>query len=276
MKICLTTLGCPNWDLDTVIAKGKEYGFDGIDFRGLLDQIDITLLPEFTTGVASTMRKITDAGLEVSDIASSIKVCVPEARESNLEEARRTIEVARNLNCPNVRVFGGGDLDTYDRETLAKMGCDCMEEILALDGAAGLKWVFETHDLWIKAKDCKLLLDSIPNPAFGALWDMGHTSRVGDESPEESYAAIGPRIGHTHVKDAVYDPEHEQAMQDGWHYVLPGEGQLPLAEAIALLKQHDYDGWIMFEHEKRWHPDLQEPEVAFPAFVKWIRPLISD
>ena len=275
MKICLTTLGCPNWDLDTVIAKGQEYGFDGIDFRGLLDQIDITLLPQFTTGVASTMRKITDAGLEVSDIASSIKVCVPEARESNLEEAKRTIEVAKNLNCPNIRVFGQGDLEKYDRETLAKMGCECMEEILALDGATDLKWVFETHDLWIKAEDCKLLLDSIPNPAFGALWDIGHTSRVGGESPEESYAAIGPRVGHTHVKDAVYDPDHEQAMQDGWHYVLPGEGQLPLAEAIALLKQHGYDGWVMFEHEKRWHPDLQEPEVAFPAFVKWIRPLIS-
>jgi sugar phosphate isomerase/epimerase len=120
-----------------------------------------------------------------------------------------------------------------------------------------------------------LLLDIIDNPAFGALWDMGHTARVGGESPEESYAAIGSRVGYTHVKDAVYDPAHPQAMADGWRYVLPGEGQLPLAEAIALLKQHGYEGWILFEHEKRWHPNLVEPEVAFPAFVKWIKPLIT-
>ena len=33
--------------------------------------------------------KIADAGLEVSGIASSINVCVPEARERNLEEAKR-------------------------------------------------------------------------------------------------------------------------------------------------------------------------------------------
>jgi len=272
MKTCLLTLGCPDWDLDTVCAKGREYGFDGIDFRGLLGEIDITVLPEFTTDITATMQKITDAGLEVSGIASSINVCVPEARKSNLEEAKRTIEVANNLRCRNIRIFGGGDLEKYNRETLAKIGCECVEEILALDGAAELKWLFETHDLWIKAKDCRLLLDNIPNPAFGALWDMGHTSRVGGESHAESYTAIGPRIGHTHVKDAVYEPKHELAMKDGWRYMLPGKGQLPLPEALALLKQNGYDGWVVFEHEKRWHPTLPEPEEAFPAFMKWIRP----
>jgi sugar phosphate isomerase/epimerase len=168
-----------------------------------------------------------------------------------------------------------GDLDQHNHEELANIGRDCVEQILALDGALDLHWLFETHDNWIRAGDCKLLLDIIDNPAFGALWDMGHTARVGGESPEESYAAIGPRVGYTHVKDAVYDPDHAQAMADGWRYVLPGEGHLPLAEAIALLKQNGYDGWILFEHEKRWHPDLSEPEIAFPAFVKWVKSLIG-
>lgn len=89
MKISLMTLGCPRWDLDTICERGREYGFDGIDFRGLLNEIDITVLPEFTADVDATMCKIADAGLEVSGIASSINVCVPEARERNLEEAKR-------------------------------------------------------------------------------------------------------------------------------------------------------------------------------------------
>jgi sugar phosphate isomerase/epimerase len=275
MKICLTTLGCPNWDLDTICAKGKEYGFDGIDFRGLLDTLDITTLPVFTSGVAETKRKIADADLEISGIASSITLCEPEKHESNLEEAKRTISVAHALGCQNIRVFGGGNLDRFSRENLAEIGRECMEDIFALDGATELSWLFETHDHWIRARDCKLLLDRISNSAFGALWDMGHTSRVGGESPEESYTALGSRIGHTHLKDAAYDPEHAQAMEDGWRYVLPGTGQLPLVEAITLLKHHGYDGWLMFEHEKRWHPELPEPEIAFPAFVKWIVPLIS-
>lgn len=276
MKICLTTLGCPHWDLDTICTRGQEYGFDGVDFRGLLESLDITVLPEFTSKVAETKRKLADAGLEVSGIASSIRLCEPEKQDSNLEEAKRTIDVAHDLDCQNIRVFGGGNLDEYSKEELAKIGCESMEDILQLDGAKTVHWLFETHDNWIKARDCKLLLDNIPNLAFGALWDMGHTSRVGGESPQESYDAFGARVGHTHVKDAIYDPGHERAMKDGWYYVPPGTGQLPLAKAIELLKQHGYDGWIMFEHEKRWHPELPEPEEAFPAFVKWIKPLIVN
>ncbi len=282
MKLSFMTLGCPTWDLDTICARGREYGFDGVDFRGYLDTIDITTLPMFTTHAAQTRRQINDAGLEVSAISSSIRVCADEAHQQNLDEAKRTILTARGLGAGVVRIFGAGDLTRHSRAELAKIGCAMIEEILALDGARDIHWVFETHDLWIKAADCKLLLDNIPNPNFGALWDMGHTSRVGGETPAQTFAAIGPRVGYAHVKDAAFDPSHPQAMTEnfadgqkvGWHYVLPGQGQLPLAESIGLLKSHGYTGWLLCEHEKRWHPDLVEPEVIFPAFVKWARPLI--
>ncbi len=274
MKISFATLGCPNWNLDTICDRAVEYGYHGVDFRGYLDDLDITLLPEFTTGAAATLNKFKSSGLRVSGISSSITLCVPERLDSNLEEARRTIEVAHNLETSNVRVFGGGDLTTHTRTDLAKIAQECMSAILELDGGADLNWLFETHDHWIHSEDCKLLLESIPSPAFGALWDMGHTPRVAAETPEETYAAIGRWIGYTHIKDAVYEPDHPQAMQDGWRYVFPGMGSVPLAGAIQVLKENGYDGWLQFEHEKRWHPELPEPELAFPAFASWVLPLI--
>jgi len=60
-------------------------------------------------------------------------------------------------------------------------------------------------------------------------------------------------------------------MPDGWRYVIPGTGQLPLAEAIRLLRQQGYTGWLVLEHEKRWHPNLPEPEEIFPAYVRWVK-----
>lgn len=282
MKLSFMTLGCPTWDLDTICARGREYGFDGVDFRGYLDTLDITTHPLFTTHVTQTRRQINDAGLEVSCISSSIRACAAEARQQNLDEAKRTIVTARGLGAGIVRIFGAGDLEKNSRGELAKAGCDMIEEILALDGARDILWVFETHDLWIKAQDCKLLLDNIPNPNFGALWDMGHTYRVGGENPEQTYAAIGPRVGYCHVKDATYDPTHPEAMTEkfadgvkvGWRYVLPGTGQLPLAQSIGLLRANGYDGWLLCEHEKRWHPQLVEPEVIFPAFVQWAKGIL--
>lgn len=271
MRISFSTLGCPDWDLNTICKRGQEFGFDGVDFRGCAGELDITRLPEFTTYVNETQRLLANSGLETSGISSSIRVCLANELIPNLDEARRTIAVCHGLGAVNVRVFGSGDLSKASRAELARVGCETIENILELDGAADLHWLFETHDIWVKSTDCKLLLDSIPHPAFGVLWDIGHTPRVGGETPAATIAAIGARIGYTHIKDAVYDPNHLQAMEDGWRYVSPGQGQVPLTNAIELLQQHGYNGWLTFEHEKRWHPELPEPEQAFPDYSAWAK-----
>ena len=275
MKLSFMTLGCPSWDLPTICRKGREYGFDGVDFRGLGADLDVTTLPAFTTGVGENKRMLDDHGLAVSAISSSIAVCDLNKREANLEEAKRTIPVALALGSNTVRVFGMGDVKSMTHVEAADIGRDCLEQILTLDGGDQIHWAFETHDHWIQSKDSALLLERISNPNFGVLWDMGHTSRVGEEAPEASVQALQGRIFYTHVKDAVHEPDHPNAMKDGWRYVIPGTGQLPLAEAIGQLHKIGYDGWVNFEHEKRWHPDLPEPEEIFPAFVAWARPLLQ-
>lgn len=273
MKPSFTTLGCPDWDLDTVIANGSSYGFAAVDFRGLQDEIDVTKLPAFQSGLAKTKRKFSDAGLVVCGISTSLRVCDETKTEVNLEEAKRTIPIETELDVPHLRVFGGGIPEGKTKAEMADIGQGMMEQVLSLDGADLFKWVFETHDQWISSEDCKLLLDRIPNRAFGVLWDMGHTSRVGGESPAESLEAFGNRVYYLHIKDAVYDTSHRQAKKDGWRYVEPGTGQLPLKEALELLKARGYDGYAMFEWEKRWQRELPEPEDMFPKFISWFEDL---
>jgi sugar phosphate isomerase/epimerase len=280
MKLTVMTLGCPDWDLETILRNVKSYGYAGIDFRGLADTLDITKLPAFTTDLAATARRIQDAGLEVSGISSSLTVCNPEKRADNLEEARRTVPVALGLGAKNVRVFGGGPADTLGHEAAAKIGVECMQQVLDIPGARQLSWNFETHDQWISSRHIKLLLDAIADPAFGALWDMGHPLRVLGEAPAATMAALGPRLRYTHVKDAVHAANHPLALteKDGqktWRYVEPGAGELQLAEGIKLLRQAGYDGWLCFEHEKRWIKDLPEPEVIFPQFIAWARKVLA-
>ena len=148
-----------------------------------------------------------------------------------------------------------------------------LEAVLDLEGAREIQWVLETHDNWISTEDCRRLLDRVPDPAFGVLWDMGHTSRVGGEDPRDSLEVLGDRVRYLHVKDAVYDPDHPRAMEDGWRYVAPGTGQLPVAEALSLLRDRGYDGWVVYESERRWQPEMPEPEEIFPQFVAWYRAL---
>ena len=58
--------------------------------------------------------------------------------------------------------------------------------------------------------------------------------------------------------------------------MLAGRGCVPLAEAWAAIETLEFDGYVSFEWEKYWHPEIEEPEVALPDFMSAIRKLQSD
>jgi sugar phosphate isomerase/epimerase len=53
--------------------------------------------------------------------------------------------------------------------------------------------------------------------------------------------------------------------------VLLGAGDVPIKAMLDLLVAGGYDGYAILESEKRWHPELAEPEVAFLQYVLKMR-----
>ena len=47
------------------------------------------------------------------------------------------------------------------------------------------------------------------------------------------------------------------------------------SESLDVLRAHGYDGWLTVEWEKRWHPELAEPELALPHELRALRALIG-
>jgi sugar phosphate isomerase/epimerase len=276
MKLSFTTLGCPKWDVPTVVTRARRYGFDAVDFHGLGEQLDVTLLPEFTTQLQATGRMIREAGLLVSGVSSSIHLCSPDQGAANVEEARRTIPVVKALGGQFVRVYGGGDIRRHGREGSVKIAGECMRRILALPGASDVHWVLETHDHWIASRDCMMLLEGIASPNVGLLWDIGHSPRYAGESVDTAFEVFGDNVRYTHFNDCRHDPDHPQALSDGWRYVTPGTGDIQLRRAVQLLHSAGYTGYLTFEHQKRWHPEMAEPEQILPAFAQWARRILSE
>ena len=58
--------------------------------------------------------------------------------------------------------------------------------------------------------------------------------------------------------------------------VLLGKGEVPVKETVRVLASHGYRGFYCFEWEKRWHPDIDEPEVSFPHYARTIREYLSE
>jgi hypothetical protein len=45
---------------------------------------------------------------------------------------------------------------------------------------------------------------------------------------------------------------------------------------VTLLEQGGYDGYLSFEWEKAWHPEIDEPEVAIPQYATYMRKLLAS
>lgn len=265
MKLSFTTLGCPKWDLDQIISRAAEYGFDGIDFRGIREQMEIYRLPEFAEHAQKTRRKIEQAGLKVSCFSSSVYLFSTEKREQHVHEIEQYARLCETFGTPYIRVFGG-KIGQTDRKQAVDIVVQHARKLAQIAKRHGAKLLLETHDDWTAANDVKAVTDAVGPEELAVLWDVHHPYRTLGEKPQETWAVLGDRIEYTHWKDSRLNPKREK----GFEYCLMGEGDVPLHEIYEVLVQNGYEGWFTFEWEKRWHPELEEPEIAFPQYVRFM------
>lgn len=270
MKLAFSTLGCPDWSAERVARVAAELGYDGVEIRGFGGRLDIEQMPEFGEGLARTRALFRDAGLEICCLSTSVTLSAKDRAERRVlvDRARRAIEIAAGLGCPYVRVFGG---HIPPGESRADAADDIAQALTALGGTAdtvGVTVVLETHDDFNLGKDAADVVDRVSGPGVGILWDILHPYRCG-EALTDTLNYLGSHIRHVHIKDAL------NLSAAGFQPVLLGEGDMPVREAVRLLRQIGYTDYLSLEWEKKWHPEIPDPEVAFPQYVEQMREILS-
>jgi hypothetical protein len=51
---------------------------------------------------------------------------------------------------------------------------------------------------------------------------------------------------------------------------------VPVKRQVAALARIGYRGYYSFEWEKRWHPEIAEPEVAFAQYATTMSGYLRD
>ena len=268
-KLSFSTLACPGWDVPRIVAAAVSNGYGAVDFRGCLDAVELFDSPAFRGGaLRETAARVRDAGLEVSCLGSSAKMAVPDAaRAAELDAMRRYADLCGPLGCRQVRIFGGSSAGLSDPVGNAAATLAAAAETAR---AAGIEFVVETHDDWTDTSKLRAAFDAAGRPeGIALLWDVHHPWRTVGEPPETSVRNLSPFIRNTHWKDS-------RPMPDGTRRLcLPGRGDVPLRAALEALAAVGYDGWFTFEWEKRWHPGLEEPDVAIASFAGFMRGLAA-
>ena len=265
--LAFSTLACPAWSLERVAEAAQPYGYGGIELR-LLDgeTIESDLGPEERRRVRSVL-----AGLPIVAVDTSIRLAGAEPR-STAAQIVSFLQLAAEWGSPLIRVFGGERPPDRSGDQVLDDMARLLAEVAPDAEQLGVGIALETHDTFSSAQEVARLLARVESPAVGGLWDILHTYRVG-EAPAVVTRSLGERLLHVHVKDGRRPADGAGA---AWDLVLLGEGDVPTAETLGALREHGYLGWLCVEWEKKWHPEIAEPEVALPQHAAALGRLLAE
>jgi sugar phosphate isomerase/epimerase len=254
MKRCFSTLGCADFGLDDVIALAQRHKVDVIELRALGGTIE---LPGYFTEKFGTPTKLADhllaAGVPVVALDTSLKLNGSTDQEW-LENVEAFLPWAEAMGGVNLRVFDGGKTSDEASITIMADRVDWWQQLRARRG-----WksdiMIETHDSLFTAAANQALIAKAP--AARILWDSHHTWKRGGEDPVTTWRAIATHVVHIHVKDSI----SVLSARHPFTYVLPGDGEFPVAPLMEQLRK-DYADVVSLEWEKFWHPYLPSLEDA--------------
>lgn len=272
-KLSFSSLGCPDWSLQQMADFAAANGYQGLELRGLNREMDLTRAPEFSSParMKETLRIMQDKELEFVGLGSSANLHPAEAaeRKKNLDEGRRFIDLAGAIGCPYVRVFPNNFPKDQEKQQTMDLIAEGLLELAGHARTAGVIVLMETHGDLVRTDDLVSVMKAAEHPHAGLVWDVSNMWSVTREKPASVWQQLKKYIRHTHIKDA--------RIVDGKPgYTLLGEGEVPVAAAIAELIRGGYQGYFSFEWEKLWHPELAAPEIAIAHYPKAMRTIIKQ
>ena len=267
MKISFSTLGCPNWTWNEMIAAAVDLGYDGIELRGVGADLFIPqakiFLPENLPATRASLEK---NGLSIPTIATECLLMKDDAAQR--EKLRSYLDLAAALGASYIRVLG--DTNPWPDDSVN-------EELVFQNLCAALPYaeekkvtmLIESNGIFADSRVLRAMIERIGSPYVAALWDINHPVRYFAEDPADTWENIGAYVRHVHVKDSV--------MTGGtMHYKMLGYGDLPIQQAISILKANGYDGFLSREWTKRWNAELEDAGIVFSHFAYAVRKMIKN
>lgn len=267
MKLAFSTLGCPTWELREIVAGARSLGYDGVELRAVGGSLDLLSRAEFAPAkLESTKKYFEDARIEICCIDTSCVFHATEESEraSQVQIALAHAALAAQLGAPLIRVFPDKIQAGAQRDETRDWIAACLREI-AERVPDGVHVGLETHGDFARAECAAEIVTLANHPKIKLIWDVANSVAAGDKI-EHAAQVVQPYLAHVHLRDAkpVAGSEH-------WLPVLAGRGRVSFVEALTALTALQYDGFVSFEWEKYWHPEIEEPEVALPDFINVYR-----
>jgi sugar phosphate isomerase/epimerase len=272
MKLAFSTLGCPNWELPQITKAAQQLGFDAVELRAIGGSLDLLNRAEFSVDeIANTRRYLDQEGLKICcvDTSCSFHSLNAQERSDQVDVAIAHAHLAAELGAPLIRVFPDKIQPGANREQTRDYIVESLQQI-ARRVPKEVCVALETHGDFARTEATAEIVSLADHPNVKLIWDVANSLAAGD-SIAHGARTVQPHLVHIHLRDARPVPESEY-----WRPVLAGFGNVSFAETLAVIQKSQYDGYVSFEWEKFWHPEIEEPEVALPNFINAVRNLTQN
>lgn len=243
MRLAFMTWACPDWTVEQIVDAALRYGYSGVEFRLSVNQahgVEVNVSEERKLVVR---RAFKDNGVQICCLASSARFSSadPSERQRMVEQTKGEIELAADLECPCLRVFGGAIPQGVDTDDAKRYIADCLRELAEFAQPHGVFVCLETHDAFSRSKDAAEVVALANHPHIGIVWDIRHPLAQG-ETMGEAFEHVKPFVKHCHIGD-------RKRVDGRWQFAHIGDGEVPVGEAVQLLRSIPFDGFLSFEAE---------------------------
>lgn len=235
MKQALLTYSlAKSWSLAKIIDAARAFGFAGIEFRaeaGHQHGVEI----ERTKAERREIRdRIEDAFLEVACVGTGSRFESPDPAERSavIERTKQFIELASDLGCPRIRVFGNNIPKEVARDECVKYVGESLRELGEFAEPYAVDVLLELHGQFRYWGFARTAVEIADHPNVALVYNCDQADIVGG-SVAGTYDRVRSWIRHVHL--------HEFNGRRAPLY--------PYPELFALLRADGYEGYLSSEIE---------------------------
>lgn len=273
MKPAFSTVACPEWTLEQVAAAARKLGYLGVELRTEGFGSTHTACDPGMTAPAKVRTLFGSAGVEIACLASGIRFDEPISpplvgrtfifdQESSVRRGKALVDMAVRLECPFVRVFGFEVTNNESVKSTVARIADRLGKVVDYARNSGVTVLLENGGSFATASQMSQILDAIDHPLLAASYSLP-VARAAGEPAIFGANVLGAKLRMVKLKD--YAAGVPCAL---------GEGEFDAAASFEAVRGVGFKGWAVFEHDRKFYPELPDPtpvlEAASKKMFSWL------
>ncbi len=233
MRLGLLTYNiASDWDLDTLLSKCTELGYEGIEPRTDSEHahgVEVTLSKSERREVK---KRIDDSEVVLCGLSGGCMFDSPDPAEvaRNVEHARTLLQLCCDLGAPGLKVFGNvfhEDAGIERAKTIEQVA-RALSECAATANEVGVEVRLAMHADFVTSADLLEVMHQADHPQLKLIYSTQESLTVIDGSVAEHLHEVMPYVTHVYMHE-LSDPNY------------------PFREMLELLAESGYTGFCVAE-----------------------------